>query len=236
MMARRTVLGVAVAGAAGLLLRACGWKRGSSYGFRMTVTVDTPAGERSGSSVYEVSAHYQAGLDPSGRVRRWSVKGQAAFVDLPDGRVLFALLEPANWRARDLAWISMEALDPAFRYDLVESARRIARADGVRSPATLLPSAYPRMITFREINDPSSVERVDPEAFPAVFGPGYALERIVLELTDDPVSTDIEKKLPWLLTHRGTLKPITKDVRLSDPSDPDLRRLDSASFSTERFQ
>jgi hypothetical protein len=46
------------------------------------------------------------------------------------------------------------------------------------------------MVRFRDLNDPKSVERVDPEA--------AGVKRIIVETTGDDVTTGIEKRLGWL--------------------------------------
>ena len=54
---------------------------------------------------------------------------------------------------------------------------------------------YPMLVTFTDIDDPSSVQRVDPANLAASFGPGVTLKRITVEVTKDPVTTGIEKRL-----------------------------------------
>lgn len=46
------------------------------------------------------------------------------------------------------------------------------------------------MVRFRDINDPRTVEMVEPEA--------VGVKRILLEATQDPVTTGIEKRLGWM--------------------------------------
>lgn len=46
------------------------------------------------------------------------------------------------------------------------------------------------MVRFRDLNDPKSVERVDPDAI--------CVRRITAETTSDDVTTGIEKRLGWL--------------------------------------
>ncbi|MDJ0979954.1 MAG: hypothetical protein QNI87_15620, partial [Erythrobacter sp.] len=41
-------------------------------------------------------------------------------------------------------------------------------------------------------------ERVDPDDLSASFGEGVELQRITVELTDEPVTTGIEERLGWL--------------------------------------
>jgi hypothetical protein len=60
------------------------------------------------------------------------------------------------------------------------------------------PGAWPMLVRFRDIRDPKSVEPVDPEHLDRSFGPGVTLRRFTVELTDDSVTTGIEKRLAWV--------------------------------------
>jgi hypothetical protein len=51
-------------------------------------------------------------------------------------------------------------------------------------------------VTFGDIKDPTSVARVDPDDLAASFGAGVKLKAITVEITDDAVTTGIEKRLP----------------------------------------
>lgn len=167
----------------------------SEYHVRMTVEVETPEGIRTGSSVYEVGAGNKTRLASEEGSRYHYERGEAVAVDLPDGRVLLALIKTGgNWG--DITTMTMEAMDPQFteHYDTVGSAARLERGDGMRSPATLDPEIYPMLVTFGDMNNPASVKLIDP----ANFGEGYALKRITVQLTDDPVTRGIEKRLGWL--------------------------------------
>ncbi|MGX4768983.1 hypothetical protein ACWAUC_04155 [Bradyrhizobium guangdongense] len=53
-------------------------------------------------------------------------------------------------------------------------------------------------MTFADINDPKSVIEVDPNNLPATLGQGINWNEITLEMTDELITTGIEKKLPWL--------------------------------------
>lgn len=208
-MARRGVLGLVVGGVAALL-SGCGLFGGNSYRFRMTVEVETPDGVKTGSSVYEVDTEKKSTF-MTGNDRSKSLKGEAVAVDLPSGRTLFALLKTANSKRDDLALMSMAALDPAFRNDWIESAGRISSSDGITSPAEVRAADYPLLVTFADPADPTSVQRVDPANLAASFGPGVTLKRITVEVTNDPVTTGIEKRLGWLLDkNRKRFGPDTK--------------------------
>lgn len=170
-----------------------------TYRFRMTVEVDTPEGLKAGSSVYQVSAADGPRTLPEASIRWRKVRGEAVAVDLPEGRTLFALLKTRNQSGDDnLAYLSMKTLDPAYRNDWTESARRITERQGIISPAEVVSADYPMLVTFTDIADPTSVALVDPADLAATFGERVSLRRVVVELTDDPATTGIEKRLNWL--------------------------------------
>jgi hypothetical protein len=194
MMARRafarSVLGV-IAGAASAVVSGCGKMGGSKrYRFKMTVEVETPQGLKRGSGVYEVSAGKLVALTSEEAERAAGARGEALVVDLVDGPVFVLMKPPEGSKHDNLAQLSMAVLDPAYQNDWVESAGRIAG-----SWSTLKGEAkredWPMMVRFRELNDPKSVEKVDPDSI--------GVTRIVLETTGDDVTVGIEKRIPWLI-------------------------------------
>ena len=194
---------------AALLLSACDLfapLTDESYRFRMTVEVDTPEGLRTGSSVYEATAGNRTAILPDMADRHKGLRGEAVAVDLPGGRTLFALLETPNWKRDDLTEMSMDALDPVYNNDWVESAERISDGSGVVSPAEVKPENYPYFVTFRNPQVPETVQRVDPANLTKTFGDGVRLTRIWVELVDDPVTTGIGTRLRWLNGGRRELR------------------------------
>jgi hypothetical protein len=138
-------------------------------------------------------------LSPDMGSAHTSIRGEAVAVDLPGGKTLFALLKTVGGAGRDdLPYMSMKALDPAYNNKSVESAQRIVSGDGITSPAEVRAADYPLLVTFADPADPTSVQRVDPANLAASFGPGVTLKRITVEVTKDPVTTGIEKRLGWL--------------------------------------
>lgn len=196
-----------IAGAAAIAAGGCAGPFRKRYRFRLTVEVNTPEGLKSGYSVIEVWAAYET---PGSQRRLWGVIGEAVAVDLPGGQVLFALLK-THAIHEDMAGLSMTTLDPLFRNDVVESAERIAKRDGIRSPAEVAPKDFPLLVRFRDPNAPATLELVDPADVAALFGSGFEMMRITIEVTDDPVTTEIEQRLVWLPEVYKTLKG--KDIR-----------------------
>ncbi|MDR2857105.1 MAG: hypothetical protein LBV50_04575 [Novosphingobium sp.] len=225
MIARRSVLGL-LAGGAAAGLGGCGLL-GYSYRFRMTVEAKTPQGLRTGSSVYEVSARRLVALTAEEAERSVAVRGEALVVDLPDGPIFVLLKAPDGNPHGSLDRLSMAALDKDYRNDWVESARRIA-ASWRPLRAELLHWDWPLMVRFADIADPASVERVAPETA-GIFS-------IMLETTRDPVTTGIEKRLPWFYKYKGKFFDGSSTISEDLVTEILAAHLTSRSFSTEAFK
>lgn len=164
---------------------------GNSYEWnqKVTVTIETPQGERSGSSVMHVE--WSGGVpfivgDASGG--GYKLRGEAPAVDLGGGRYLFTLLP-------GIESLPFEIF-AGGRGGMADARRSITGAVGRQDvPARL----YPMLVTFANVNDPTSVRRVDPADLAAAFGPGYALKAITLEITKEPVTAGrVENLFSWL--------------------------------------
>ena len=191
MMARRGVMGV-LAGAAAAVLGGCGVLGGEkSYRFRMTVEVETPLGLRTGSGVYEVSARKLIALTSEEAEGSAGARGEATVVDLADGP-LFVLLKNDDagqpLHSRVTAALAPDAQIRNIDDYLATVGKLGGWFGGAR--AELPREDWPMIVRFRDIADPKSVEKVDPEAI--------GVKRIVVETTSDDVTTGIEKRLGWL--------------------------------------
>jgi hypothetical protein len=225
----------------------------------MTVEVETPDGLRTGSAVREVdyvSAAYAGGNFNLFQLR---LRGEAVAVDLPGGRTLYALLRSPGFSdfSAHIAIDTLLPVPPGTRLNPGVSGFNPSTPEFEAAFAGLLANrevrelprerarrwsggpaeAWPLLVTFRDPADPASVERVDPDDTTATLGPGTRIRRITIAITDDPVTTGIERRLGWLSAYwdRPTLIP-DPPATLTDPSDPELRLLGVSSFQTERRQ
>jgi hypothetical protein len=210
MITRRRLAEAMLCGLVLAALGGCGEYNPYKFRAKVTIMVDTPSGIRSGSGVYEIWANWSY---PGTTRRRWGQSGEAIVVDLPNGRTLFSLLKTGAIHG-DIASMVLAALDPKFRNTMVESTERLAQA-GTDEPRRVAAkrmehrpnngnpfdeevSNYPMLVTFKDIKDPTSVELVDPDDLAASFGPGYRLRAITAQVTDEPVTVGIGKRLGWL--------------------------------------
>lgn len=97
------------------------------------------------------------------------------------------------------------ALLPEAKYNgidsYVDSVSKLGSWLAGTTSAELPRKEWPLMVRFRDVNDPTSVERVDPDTL--------GVKRVLLETTSEDVTMGIEKRLRWLreawrsLDHRG---------------------------------
>lgn len=191
--------------------------------YRITVAVETPEGIRTGSAVREVI---------------WSgaqkFEGEAAVVDLGKRGVLFAL--PDSNSGYGVSYGVLCNI-PEFR----------EHKTLVGTKWTLLPGDYPKLVTFTDLKDPltmktlleiqsnghcgkSGKSSIQADHFEEHFGQGVKLKEITLEKTNDTVTKDLEKWLPWIpcLAQTGTFPSgMAKTLNLSDAR---RQHLNSLSF------
>lgn len=203
------------------------------YRYRLTVRVETPQGLRSGSGVAEqIVGSSNIDLGELSAKRGIRTRGEAVAVELAGRQVLFVLL-PGSEAAQ-------AALDPKWRNDWVESAKRIVRGQTPREAMKIEPKADangeamasmgPVLLRFRNQQDPTTIEWVDPKNLQASFGERTRLVSVTVQLTDDPLSVGIERRLAWL---KNYLNRSFSGKRFSNPYGLLVERIRAGSFSTE---
>ncbi|SRR6266702_4261230 len=168
-----------------------------SYRYRLTVAIEIDGQVHSGSSVIEV---VWRGAPEFGDVGPYhpGIRGQAAFVDLGEHRAVVAVLTAraqggiVRWpEGVDALWLVPQAFGKGL------SLEEFPQLSGLRGRRELAPDNMPRLIWFSDIADPKTARRIDPVSIPTLFGPGARLAAAYVEITRDPIITDIDKKLPW---------------------------------------
>jgi hypothetical protein len=158
--------------------------------YRLTVTIQTPEGEVSGSTVravkYPSTGKRLFSLPDA--PRKTHVKGEAVVIDLGDKGKAFAVIKDSSW---------ME----------------LVYGGGGELPLKF----WPKIVWFEDINDPKSVKLVhttkeNPENnrewihvdnAAELFGEGYAVKNMTVEITDEPVTWGVvEQLLPWIWEYR----------------------------------
>lgn len=204
------------------LNKRCRMQRAASCFFtKLTLVIETPEGEKSGSSVakYIIDPNngILAGLSPGIHL---GFRGEATMVDLGRRGILFCVTtsdsernpnHPRNGSLAQSDFIlalftrpSQEDRLPSYLDDLLR-----------RHPKIQIPNVHlPLLVRFRDLTDPSSVERVNPDDLSASFGPGVRISRSEFEILPPPgqswwkrwtspspelpVTNAVQVVLPWL--------------------------------------
>jgi hypothetical protein len=188
--------------------------------YRFTLVVDDNGRTVRGSAVYNTWWSEMAfpGL-AGGRPWRFIYSGEATYVDLDAPGTLFALMtyDPLRTRegsAQNPAGLLVAAFDSSIggaTWDLLYRIR------DTRGPVDVPTERLPLLVHFRDLNDPTTAERVDPSDLAASFGSGIKVQRATIEMTTDPVTTGIEQKVPWLALPQPAQDKLFKGLHWSGP-------------------
>jgi hypothetical protein len=181
--------------------------------YRLTIEVQTPGGVRSASGVMAVYMGKDGGILPEagGSI---SMKGDALFVDLADGRHLVAALAHGK-NAANFDGMSRLAMNAFAAVGQKVGFKEVNQLSG---KVELYGDLIPTLVTFTNPADPKTAEVLDPTNIEATFGNGFHLNRVTLEMVPvglwpldfggqlgEPVTRRIETKLPWVTSVRGYL-------------------------------
>lgn len=164
-----------------------------THRYRLTLVADDNGKTVTGSGVIEASYWTQPQILTDAEYGS-SARGEAVVVDFGDKGLLFALLKGDDMHS-DASWIVRTAFGIERGSPPNAELRELRALTGTTE---LQFSKLPMLVRFRDISDPKSVERVDPNNLAASFGRSVKLLSATIEITSDPVTTGIGKRLVWL--------------------------------------
>lgn len=171
-----------------------------SWRQKLTITVDTPQGPRSGSAVTEVFVDVTrstGGLFAP----QFKVSGEAVIVDLGLGKYLLALL--SDVAPSETARMAEAAFGKTEWIGRTANSREEVRAyfnevRNFRGSRELAPFYWPVLVTFNRADDSATLTLVNPRNTYAALGSGYKLKSMTLAMTDEhPSPGQVGKLLPW---------------------------------------
>lgn len=199
------LMGVGIASCDNLFARHFHWFQ------KLTVTVDTPAGAKSGAAVIEVKAEYYKKGTYIGNAARAEISGEAGVIEVLPGKYLFVLLKGFDQSTAAQTFIPRSP--PGEKREVAEAKRfAIMETFGTAIRTTdLSRRLYPVFVTFRDIADPASLVIVNPQNLARDFGPGVTLRSVKLTVSpNETVPNKIRQILPWLEAvrkERGRIVP-----------------------------
>jgi hypothetical protein len=168
------------------------------------LSVNTPDGVKSGFDVVQVD-YWEVGIPARGEAHK--THGQELYLDLgPGHRPLIALLthiRRANERPEDIHWLEDDPIRIMARlclhvtkiYSWIDVASQFGAC---RGPYQIKTSDLPDLATFADADDPQSIMLVNPNDLSATLGAGVSWDAMTIEATDQALTNDLKKRLPWI--------------------------------------
>jgi hypothetical protein len=212
----------------------------ASLNYKLSVDVDDNGVSHHGEGV--IGVDFQSnGFMRIDNTPQWSIgaRGEAFAVDLGERGTLFVLLSQDRARAiwpwsqkHSSAEAGRAALNEYYGDGFQNLAPDRTGLDTLeafisahRTIVEIAPDSLPMLVRFRDLSDPTSVERVDPEHLDATFGPGVRLVRATVQITDEPVTMGIEKRLGWVAQLTGSV-----GKNINSPYESILNQVNDGSF------
>jgi hypothetical protein len=178
--------------------------------YRLVLELEIDGQSKFGSGVREVTYTKQPEL-ASQHELSIGYRGEAIAIDLGSRGILFVLLKGNSYDRSEPEWIVLRAFDVeggSFPRPVEDGIEQVSHLSGKRE----LPfDVLPKLVRFRDMNDPKTVESVNPFNIAERFGSGTKLVRATLEIVpadvwpfnlmgfgSEPLTTGIEKQLSWL--------------------------------------
>lgn len=211
-----------------------------TYRYKVIVDVDVDGKTISGSAVREVRRWEQVFVFSN---PFWgSVEGEAVVVDLGSRGLLFATMYLDRSYTND----AMMTPERVFGHskEITSKIKRVRGVDSTpelwrqlnefRGCAEMQANEWPLLVRFQDLEEPSSVVRVDRDELESAFGPDVTIRRISICVVDEPITQKIEEVLPWLRTlPYGLLAPI-RGTLAGGPGSPFKQQMQSDAFIAHR--
>lgn len=182
-----------------------------SWRYKMTVSVETPEGIKTGTAVREMNIKFEPRPEyrPEPYHVSFKMRGEAVAVDLGERGMVFVLITPDSYPEVTKTFNGPPPLT-------IKGAEYYSKLKNVGS--LLDPNLYPTIVTFGNLSDPRSVELIRGEEFnidlkknirvdrfEKRFGKNVKLKNILVEMTDQNIDWKIGNWLPWLAGFKTSL-------------------------------
>ncbi len=155
----------------------------------------------------------------------YEVYGEAVAIDLGEHGTLYALLRypppPDRPTKLHLAKRYYTAFVPTVCGLRVKNSNYTAfiwRIRLMQGECEVPVEELPMLVRFANEPELDSVEQVDPNNLAATYGPSAKFVGAKITFTNEPLSTEIEKRLPWLIERRNKITVLNYD-----PKNPQLK-------------
>jgi hypothetical protein len=169
---------------------------GPDYQWRqkLTVTVETPGGLKTGSAVTEVSVFHNR-FFKDGAEWQTRIRGEAVVVALNEGNYLFALLGTE----RAPQFMNRLAQEVIFGQNTPRTGKEMYERIEATQDVMIVPqSLYPVFVTFDDLNDPTSVRELAMGRPDSTSANKYEIQEVTLQIVDEGITvSQIARILSW---------------------------------------
>jgi hypothetical protein len=200
--------------------------------YRLTLEASVDGEPKVGSGVIEVGYTKNPQFLGESAELKISIRGEAVALDLGSRGTIFSLLRGDGDSRSNPERLVLRAFDfpgGGLPRPVAEGLTRVRQLSGkVELPFASLPL----LVRFGDSKDLRTVEKIDPLDLGRSFGAGAKLVRVTLEIvpsgiwpfswygiTGEPISTGIEKKLPWWNGPFPHLEPMGNGVFLDNRTE-----------------
>lgn len=164
-----------------------------THHYRLVLEIEDHGEIRTGSSVIGVSFSppppWFRNFFPTSRTR---VRGEAVVVELSTGHVVVAtLMHGPRGNTEHMQYLASRTLG-------ANAPGNLRDAPNWTGEGEVTGSDIPTMLLFKSRDEPSGGRWVAPDEFEEKIGPNIQFRRMTLEMTSDPVTRQIEEKLPFM--------------------------------------
>jgi len=186
---------------------------------KITLVVDTPDGIKTGSAVTRVEWKRNHIFKDGGNWWR-KVYGEATYVDLGNGKYLFATIGESTTTT-----MAIRTLQPGYprNWSFKEFYEDFKN---LKKPLIVSKDNYPLLLTFGDINEPASVMQVTHNNIEDVLGEEISVKKITIEATKKNVTLNRISSKINCLNSANSCFPINRNLKYGHP----LRNLQNSMF------
>lgn len=178
----------------------------ATFRFQFTAVVSVDGATFSATSVQEIRA-WLVNVPGRGEGVHYQHEGQAALLEVP-GRpaLMFTLANRGGALSLEQIWLEACGISPALA-----PSERVVQIDALEGECSLLAGDAPLIVATSNLLDPTTLTAINPSAIGDVLGAGAVISSMTLTSTDEPISTDLPQRLPWLIANfnKETFQRIT---------------------------
>ena len=179
-----------------------------TYKYKITVTIRDQGHLLQASDVVRVREQSYNGIALVPKLC-----GEATALKLINGRYLFALLngptldlQPGRqqWRGAPTGVLLQRlGLQTEWSWKDDSGLRQLLN---VKTPVQFDPDEMPEFVSFRDMNDPTTVERIEPTQIPEWLGDDIKVEGVTVQITNEQATRGhLAHILPWLIPSQDFL-------------------------------